>query len=175
MILLSNSCFTLLFLLSSTLTDKPTLPSHEFHLGKCFIEYNEKEQALQISMHLFIDDLEEALRQQGADKLFICTEKEDPKAETYIYKYLQQKFTLQLEDQPIQYTFLGKEISEDLAAVWCYLEVEHLETIQKLYVKNNALMDAFEDQQNIIKIVGPNKKKSYFLFDNKSYEETIQF
>lgn len=149
--------------------------NHEFHISKCQIDYNEEEKALQITVHLFIDDLEEALRQQGADKLFICTEKEDEKAEAYIYKYFQQRFKIRLEDEEINYTFLGKEMSEDMIAVWCYLEVENIESIDKMHIKNGMLMEAFEDQKNIISIVGPNKSKGYFLFDKGKNEETVSF
>ena len=148
---------------------------HEFHISKCQIEYNEEAQALQISLHLFIDDLEEALRQHGADKLYICTEKESEKAESYIYKYLQQKLQIDLEGQAIHYGFLGKEISEDLAAVWCYLEVENITAFAKMRIKNNLLMEVFDDQKNIISVLGPKQKKSYFLFDQANNEETLEF
>ena len=174
---LKQGLFLLLFLMpiSAIFSNHGDRPTHEFHISKCLIEYNEKEQALQVTMHLFIDDLEEALRQQGADKLFICTEKESEKAEEYIYKYLQQKFKITLEDQAIDYSFLGKEMSEDMIAVWCYLEIENIEDIKKLHVKNDVLLDAFDDQKNIISIVGPNKQKGYFLFDQSKNEETVDF
>ncbi len=152
-----------------------TAPEHEFHISKCLIEFNEKEKALQFTLHLFIDDLEEALRQQGADKLFICTDKEVENAEEYIYKYLQQKLAISLEGKQVEYTFIGKEMSEDMVAVWCYLEIENVENIQQLHVKNSILLEAFDDQKNIISIIGPNKKKGYLLFNNTKNEETLKF
>lgn len=171
-------CFLsfVLFLSSSTIfSSEEIAPFHEFHISKCLIEYNEKEKALQVTLHLFIDDLEEALREQGADKLFICTEKESEKAEEYIYKYLQQKLEISLDEQGVDYTFLGKEMSEDMIAVWCYLELENVESFNKLYVKNRILVDTFDDQKNIISIVGPKKKKGYLLFNNAKNEETLEF
>ncbi len=169
-------CLFLLFAPSSTnFTTVETVPAHEFHISKCLIEFNEKEKALQFTLHLFIDDLEEALRQQGADKLFICTDKEVEKAEEYIYKYLQQKLAISLEGQQMDYTFIGKEMSEDMVAVWCYLEIENVENIHQLHVKNSILLEAFDDQKNIISIIGPNKKKGYLLFNNAKNEETLEF
>ena len=161
--------------ISTIFSNNEGIPPHEFHISKCLIEYNEKESALQLTVHIFIDDLEEALRQQGADKLFICTEKEVEKAEEYIYKYLQQKLTLSLDDKAVNYTFVGKEVSEDLAAVWCYLEVENIAPFSKLYVKNNTLLEAFDDQKNIVSIIGPNKRKGYLLFNNAKNEETLEY
>ncbi len=151
------------------------IPMHEFHISKTLIEYNEKESALQFTLHIFIDDLEEALRQQGADKLFICTEKESEKAEAYIYKYLQQKLKIKLDDKAVDFSFVGKEVSEDLVAVWCYLEIENIEPFSKLYVKNNTLVETFDDQKNIISVTGPNKRKGYLLFNNAKNEETLEF
>jgi len=161
--------------ISTIFSSNEIVPTHEFHISKCLIEYNEKESALQLTVHIFIDDLEEALRQQGADKLFICTEKESEKAEGYIYKYLQQKLKISLDDKAVDFSFVGKEVSEDLVAVWCYLEVENIESFKKLYVKNNTLLETFDDQKNIISIIGPNKLKGYFLFNNAKNEETLEF
>jgi len=156
-------CFCLFLFPSTTnLSSGKIVPTHEFHISKCLIEFNEKEKALQFTLHLFIDDLEAALKLQGADELFICTEKEAETAEDYIYKYLQQKLAISLEGKEVGYTFIGKEMSEDMVAVWCYL-------------KNSILLEAFDDQKNIISIIGPNKKKGYLLFNNAKNEETLEF
>ena len=165
----------LLFPSAATFSSATVLPPHEFHISKCSIEYNEKESALQLTLHIFIDDLEDALRLQGADKLFICTEKEADKAEEYIYKYLQQKLKISLDDKVVNFTFVGKEVSEDLVAVWCYLEVENIQPFSKLHVKNNTLLEAFEDQKNIISIKGPKNRKGYLLFNNAKSEDTLKF
>ncbi|MEM1120992.1 MAG: DUF6702 family protein [Bacteroidota bacterium] len=169
-------CCLLLLLSSSTIfsNDKP-IPTHEFHISKCLIEYNETEKALQMTLHLFIDDLELALKQAGSGDLFICTEKEAERAEVLIYQYLKQKLAIALEDKKVDYTFLGKEMSEDMVAVWCYLEVENVESFKKLHVSNRILIDTFDDQKNITSIVGPKKKKGYLLFDSAKNEETLNF
>jgi len=92
---------------------------HEFHLSKCQIDYVQEEQSLQISLHLFIDDLEETLRNGGQDDLFICTDKEAPEAEQYIVDYLRDHFKIKVDQQAVSFSFLGKEVSEDLIGVWC--------------------------------------------------------
>ena len=148
---------------------------HEFHLSKCDIDYNEGEKALQISMHIFIDDLETALAKEGKDKLYICTEKEVEEAEGYVFDYLTRHFQLQVDGQAVSYNFIGKEISEDLQAVWCYLEVESVEQVGRLSISNNILMEAFDDQKNIVSIKGPDKKQGYFLMKDGKYEEEITF
>ena len=145
-------------LLFFTLGINPSrVSNHDFHISKCLIEYSEEQSALQFSLHIFIDDLEEALRLQGADNLFICTEKENEEAEKYIIRYLHQRLQIELDDQMLQYNFIGKEISEDLAAVWCYLEIPKIQSPKKLMVSNSILMEVFDDQKNIVNIVAPNQ------------------
>jgi len=148
---------------------------HEFHVSKCSVDYDAEDKALQITVHIFIDDLEEALRQQGADELFIATEKEADNVDQYIDKYLQQRFEVFVEDQSVDFEFLGKETSEDLQAIWCYMEITNVETVNSLTITNQILMEVHDDQKNIMNITGPEKKKAYFLFLKGNSTETIHF
>ena len=61
---------------------------HEFHLSKSIINYSTEEKSIQITMNMFIDDLELALKSEGADSLKLCTRSEKASAEDYIYKYI---------------------------------------------------------------------------------------
>ncbi|MCO6478402.1 MAG: hypothetical protein J5I94_17360 [Phaeodactylibacter sp.] len=153
------------------------LPSgdHDFHVSKCLVEYNEGERALQMSLHLFIDDLEEALRRQGKDNLFICTRKEDQQAETYIYRYLQQNFRFEVDGKERDYVFIGKEVSEDLAAVWCYLEITGVSSLKELKVNNSILMEVFDDQKNLVSVNGPGRKQGLLLFQKGDTVKKAEF
>lgn len=151
------------------------LIAHQFHVSKCLIEYSPEDQAIQISMHIFIDDLEDALRLKGVDQLYICTEKEADKAEQYLEAYLRQQFSLKVNDQAIEYTFLGKEISEDLAAVWCYFEIPNVSQIASLSVRNEILLDLYDDQKNITQIIGPNSKQGFFMFQKGASQDSVTF
>ena len=148
---------------------------HEFHMSKCLIEYAEDEAALQVTLHLFIDDLEETLRLNGIDNLFICTEKEAPDAESYMEQYFQQTFKIDVNGQQIPFEFLGKEISEDLMGAWCYLEFKGIHSIETLTITNSILTETFDDQKNIVSIVGPNKQKEYLMLGKGDTEKQIQF
>ena len=148
---------------------------HEFHMSKCQIEFNLKENALQISMHIFIDDLEDALRNQGSGKLFIGTEKETDNADDYLYAYLKNHFQLEVNDQTTEFDFIGKETSEDLQAIWCYLEITKIENVNSIVVENNILMEMFADQKNIIHITMPNKKQGYFILEKGKSSDKANF
>ena len=147
---------------------------HDFHLSKCEIEYSETEDALQISISLFIDDLELALQQQGHDSLRICTKKEAPEAEQLILSYLDKYLRFTIDNQNVQLEWVGKEVSEDLSAVWCYLQISSIEPKKNISITNEVLMELFEDQQNLVKLKYSKDKKSFFLFDKSEYSGILE-
>ncbi len=153
----------------------PVLPAHDFHISKCQIKYSEQEQTLQISLHIFIDDLEQALAEQGVDQLAIGSELEKEDAEKYIQRYIKQCFRMTVDEEKVDYTFIGKETTKDLAAIWCYLEVEAVSEFQELIITNNLLLELFEDQKNIIHIVGPKKQEAYLMLEKGKTSDKFLF
>jgi len=147
---------------------------HDLHISKCDIEYNEENTTLHISLRIFIDDLEAALLNRGAEDLFLCTKKEHEEAELHIVNYLHDMVKLVIDDEEIEFNYIGKEISDDLAAVWCYLEIENININNTLSIENRVLMDLFEDQRNIVKVKLSKTKKEHFLFDNSDYTGEIK-
>lgn len=147
---------------------------HEFHLSKCEVVYSEEDQALQITLHIFIDDLELALEQQGNEGLFIATEREHASTDSILYLYLQEEFQLTSNNQLLHYNYIGKEPSSDLLAVWCYLEVENFIPSKNLTVSNHILLDVYDDQKNIVSVKMPGKKGGYFMMEKDNYEQTFQ-
>ena len=150
-------------------------PAHDFHISKCQIEYNHDEQALQMTLHIFIDDLEEALRKQGADKLFIGTEREVEDADPHLLKYLEKNFLLQVNEQKATYDYIGKEVSEDLQGLWIYLEITGVDTVKTISVTNSILLEIFDDQKNITSVSVPPSRQNYFILENGKSQESINY
>ena len=149
---------------------------HDFHLSKCIVEYDEEKEMIQISMQLFIDDLESALSQLGANDLFIGTEKEHEDTDDYISQYINQGFQIEIDETAMDsLSYIGKEVSEDLASVWCYLEILEISEIDQLYIKNGILQETFSDQKNIVKIIGPNNQISHFLSQIGNNEKSMVY
>jgi hypothetical protein len=117
------------------------------------VEYNEKEKSLQISVHLFIDDLEESLKKEGHTKLFICTEREATQAEKHIESYLRKNLSFSINGKSTSYTFVGKEGSSDMSAVWIYLEIPVTGKIKTINIKNSLLIGEFDDQKNLVHVI----------------------
>jgi len=149
---------------------------HEFHVSKCLIEYKAENAEIQVSMNIFIDDLEIALESLGVDSLYIGTEKEATDADKYITRYLDQVFAVIVNEQEkAEWQFIGKEISEDLSSIWCYLSIPAEENIEALFVKNSVLLETYDDQKNITSIIGPEKKKTSFMGTKGDDEKMISY
>jgi len=159
---------SLLFLILSSLTFQTEL--HEFHFGKFEIEHNEENKSLEIAMYLFLDDLEEGIaKQEGLDKLYLCTEKETQEATDALINYLSSNFIVFGKDDKLPMQFIGKELSEDLTAVWCYLEISLPDNINKVSLGNSILMELFEDQKNLVRFKSDKHGKIHKILDGSDY------
>ncbi len=144
---------------------------HPFHVSKTDVVYVEKSSSIQITMHIFIDDLEKAFRQRGIENLRIGTDKESTMCNQFIQEYLKQKFKIKVNTQFIDYQWIGKENSDDFAAIYCYLEIKNVTALNRVEVISDLMTDVFSDQQNIISVVGTQQKKGYFLLTaTKNYD-----
>ncbi|MCR9099061.1 MAG: hypothetical protein NXI25_03860 [bacterium] len=156
-----NTAFLYLLLLFS---NAPALEAHDFHVSKCLMEYDAEAQSLQMSMHIFLDDLELALEQRGHDKLFLCTPREAVEAEQHLEAYLREHFRLVVNGEPRAFKYWGKEISDDLSAVWCYMEVENLTKVESLQLTYRVLFDTYRDQKNLASLVLPGQEPGMLFF-----------
>lgn len=145
---------------------------HDFHLSKSEIFYNKSNKSLEVSLHLFIDDLEMAIQNAGMENPYISTDKEMDSADSVISAYLNQHFSILVDGNRIQFTFLGKEDSNDLIAIWCYMEGENVINPKNITLRNSLLTEVFDDQKNIVAFRSDSKQE-FLLFDLKKQEATI--
>jgi hypothetical protein len=146
---------------------------HAFHISKTDMTF--KDKSVQITMHIFIDDLEIALEKQGQKKLFVGTEREVAQTNDLITKYLQNNFSIKINSKTVAYTWVGKEAATDKQAIWVYLEIKNVKSINQIFVENKILTEAFSDQKNIVQINIPSKKQGYFLLDKSKTSDMASF
>jgi hypothetical protein len=142
---------------------------HPIHLCKSDLEYHAPSQTLRLTIAIFIDDLELALRKQGQDKLFIGTEREKLGTDELILKYVQERFVIKLNHQPIVYQWVGKETERDLTTLRIYLEVPKLVSFKNVSFENKILIEAFDDQKNIVELKLTGKPSGYWLLDKDKF------
>jgi hypothetical protein len=152
-----------------------TSEDHAFHLSKTDIVYQPKEKTLQLTMHVFIDDLELALEKQGKTSLSIGTEKEKAGVNDLIIKYLQQNLSLTVNNKKTALSFVGKEATADRQALWIYLEVKDVKSIKTLSVENKVLMEVHGDQKNMVQVIVPSKKANSFVLEKGKPMDTAKF
>ncbi len=70
--------------------------------------------------------------------------------ESIIRDYLAEHLQITVNDEAVTPNFLGYEREE--LALWCYLEVEDVVDVQRIKVRSSILVDAFDDQTNIVHV-----------------------
>src|SRR5215217_7652052 len=82
---------------------------HPFFVSMTDINYNDKEKSLEISVRIFTDDLENALRKYHKDKIDILHPANQNTMNGYVKDYIQQHLQLNVNDKPVQLSFVGYE------------------------------------------------------------------
>jgi hypothetical protein len=142
---------------------------HPIHLCKSDLEYHAPSQTLRLTIAIFIDDLELALRKRGQDKLFIGTEREKTGTNDFILKYLQERFLLKINSQSVVYQWVGKETERDMTTLRVYLEVPKVVSFKNVSFENKILIETFDDQKNIMELKWAGKPSGYWLLDKDNF------
>lgn len=158
----------LLLLLVSIISLSFSPNDHAFHVSRWEVNYDTSSGDIQVSGHIFIDDLEAAIARTGISGLRIGATDENPAADIQIEKYLLTKLSLSAGTVGVKPVMLGKELSRDKLAVWCYLEVEGAKNISNIGIANTLLTEVYNDQKNIIDFTVDKRKKQFQVFDSKT-------
>lgn len=142
---------------------------HDLHLSKTILHYNAGKQSFEISIHIFVDDLENAIVLDGSSPLYLETSRETENAEDRLIAYIQKCFQLFIDGKSAVLEFVGREPSTDVLAIWCYFQVSEVEEPAEFWLENKLLLDLFDDQKNLMNITGPGIQE-YHLLDS---EESI--
>lgn len=135
--------------------------SHKYYLSLTDINYRSKSKSVQIIINVFMDDIELALNKDYDIDLQLTTKNELKNNDIYFQKYLNKKIHFKINNNPKTFTYVGKEYDGDL--VYFYLEIQNIESVKNLEIKNTILMHHFPDQQNLIKLKVGKKNKSILL------------
>jgi hypothetical protein len=137
---------------------------HDIHVSLCELKWNEESSAFEVSIKIFIDDLELALGKEGVSGLSIGSAREAANANEEIARYLQQHFKIEIDGVLLAPQFLGKEVSEDFQAIWCYVEFPgHASEGKKCTLSNDILLELYDDQRNIMDIRMSKSHKAYTI------------
>jgi len=140
---------------------------HPLHVSVTEIEYDEKDKALEIMMRVFSDDLELAMRKYyKIPDLDILKPQAGSSVDQMMTKYLQENFSVMLDNRNQPFTLLGNENEGD--AFVFYIEVPKIKKWKTLKVRNSVLMDTHDDQSNLVHVTVGEEVKSLRLTKNNA-------
>ena len=123
----------------------PAVP-HDFFISILTIRHSPDTRTLDLTWRMTAHDIEHTM--EPIAQLKLGSEKEPPKADSLLNAYFIEHLALSLNDKPLTWTWIGKELeSENL---YCYLQVEGIDDPQGITVSNTLLQDLFYEQQNIV-------------------------
>lgn len=141
--------------------------AHKFYVSITQIDFIKDQEAVQITMRIFVDDFEKLLRKRYDESITLNVTDNEENIDTYISKYLNSKLEIKINDDIQYFKYLGKEYDNDI--VYCYLEIENISKIDAIEIKNQLLFDEFEEQENIIKTKINGQHKSFILTAQKDH------
>lgn len=142
---------------------------HKYYVSLCEIEYLKEKQSVQITLGVFIEDLEFILNKNSGKQLNLGSKTEAGNIDDYYKKYLNEHLLFTINGKNLPYKFIGKEYDGDI--VRFYLEINNIKELKSIAVTNNILIQEFDNQKNIVKIKVKDFNKTFYL--NKSNDKSL--
>ena len=141
---------------------------HKYYISLTNIEYKKENNSLQITVKLFIDDLQETINNTYNTNHELTLQNERSVVDSLIVKYSTDHFKIELNETATKYLYLGKEYDSDV--VYLYFEIENIQNFYSIGIQNNMLIEFFPEQKNIVKLNINKKKKSFILTSENDKE-----
>lgn len=131
---------------------------HPFYISVIDIKHDAKSHNLNISVKLFTNDIENALKKTTSKTIDLLNPKNKSEMEIELMNYIKQRFSLTINLKPTKLDFIGYEKEED--AIWIYLEVKKVNQPKTLKINTKLLYDFLPLQTNIVHVEINGIKKS---------------
>lgn len=161
----------MLVLVAGCLMGSRPLTLHDFHASVTQMQFNPKERVFEISIRIFTDDFEKGLSAATGNRVTLTSspgsdDKNDPIIEKYIHAHFAYA-SPQKQPKPIKY--VGHETEAD--AHWLYLEMPYTEPFRGGLLKQNVLMELFDDQVNMVNVQYQGQKKTFVFRKNQPIQD----
>jgi hypothetical protein len=113
---------------------------------------------LEISVKLYADDLENALRSRHKTVVNLSDPKLQKQADGWVQEYIRSHLQLKINSGAVNLVFIGFE--KDKEAVWCYAQVNGVTKLGRLEVRNTLLYEMFDTQMSIMHVNANGTRKS---------------
>ena len=131
---------------------------HPIHVSTSNIEYNSKDNKLEVICTLFTDDFEAALAKQYHAKADLNKQEMHAAMDALIKQYIAANLNIKIDDKATNLSYLGFEINKEATDV--YLESDKTPAVKKVDVDVSLLYSLFDDQINIVHVIVNGTRKS---------------
>ena len=132
---------------------------HPFYIAMTDINYNKQDKALEISVRIFTDDFENALRKQHTNvNIDILHPANQEQMNGFVKDYIQQNLHIAIDNEPATISFAGYEQQQE--SIWAYFEIKNIAQVQKLAINNALLYDYSKEQSNMIHVKVNDKEQT---------------
>ena len=129
------------------------------------MEYQDTDQEFKVAFRIFYDDFESIIGIKYGVQLRLGTPYEMQDGPVYYTRYISEKFIFEADGQMLKPEFQYKEIID--FSIWLYYKYQCPEDIQRMVIKNELMMDMFDDQTNLMIIKYRDFEKGYTLRKGK--------
>jgi len=137
------------------------LQAHAIYVSVAKVSFQPSDNELKIQVRMFSDDLEAALKQRFPQM--------SASTDSLLGVYLAEQFRVKADGKSSSVAFVRKSIDND--ATVCELSCPVSDAPKYLRITNKVLMNAIEEQTNIVRINIGKKKKVLNLTSGLPYDE----
>ncbi|MFZ6012458.1 MAG: DUF6702 family protein [Bacteroidota bacterium] len=143
---------------------------HPLHVSVTEIKFDEKDKELEIIMRVFIDDLEQTLRNHlHQPELDILEPKNGFTVDQMMSEYLKDRFKITLDNKLQQTKYLGHE--RDGEAFVFYIQVPKVKKFRTIHIQNDIITELYDDQSNLVHVTVKDIVRSLRLTRNNPDDE----
>jgi len=138
-----------------------SLSAHAIYVSVSKVVYEQDRQTLRVEVRAFSDDLLAAVRQRFPGTVNIT--------DSLLSIYIPEQFRVKIDGEQVALNYLQYKTEDDASI--CILECKSDTAPKRLHIANRVLMDAIEDQTNIVRVTVAGQKKILNLTQGSSYDE----
>jgi hypothetical protein len=158
----------ILFFITLVPLISPQPLDHKFYLSVTQMEFDTDKNRITAITRVFVDDLEETLRQRYDVQLALGTDREDAMASFYIARYVEQKLIVEMNNEPLRFNFAGFTYQNDQIVLLSEFSVIPSDEFE-IKVTNALITDAYSEQQNLVHFRMNQKKQSEVLTKERPF------
>lgn len=137
-----------------------SIGAHPVHISTTDIVYNAAKSSLEISIKVFIDDLESIIRNRTGEQIRIDSQQKLSDNREFLEHYVRMHFKIWIEDSLQSYVYIGQE--QEYEFLWIYLECSAIEPHQSFKLQQSILTDLISDQNNYVHFYSPEQQTFIF-------------